>query len=130
MLALFGIFSHQPLFFVSGDEVEGFRFIQNSLPEDALILCSPETGLFIPAWTGRRVLYGHEFETVNAQASRELAEKLLGGKMESPKEIGLMKENSIQYVFSGPRELKIGNPDFRSTMKPVFQNASVTIYSW
>lgn len=130
LLALFGIFSHQPLFFVSVDEAESFRFIRDSLPQDALILCSPETGLFIPSWTGRRVLYGHEFETVNAKANRELAERLLSVQMESPKEIDLMKENSIQYVFSGPRELKIGSPDFRSAMKPVFQNASVTIFSW
>ena len=37
-----------------------------------LILSSPEMGLFIPAQTGRRVLYGHPFETVNADAEKDL----------------------------------------------------------
>ena len=130
LLVLFGIFSHQPLFFVTQDEAEGYRFIQENLPTDALILCSPETGLFIPAWTGRRVLYGHEFETVDAKIQKELAGSLLTGQMGIPRDVELMKQNSIGYVFSGPREQKIGHPDFQSAMKTVFQNASVTIFSW
>lgn len=130
LLALFGIFSHSPLFFVTQDEAEGLRFIRDSLPADALILCSPETGLFIPAWTGRRVLYGHEFETVDAKAKKELAESLLIGQMGDAQEVNLMKENFVQYVFLGPRERRIGKPVFQSVMKPVFQNESVTIFSW
>jgi hypothetical protein len=130
LLAVFGVLSRQPIFFLSHDEAEGFRYIQNSLPADAVILCSPETGLFLPAWTGRRVLYGHEFETVNAPVQKALVAQLLQGSLALPQQSDLMNQNKIQYVFSGPREKIIGSPDFHSFMKPVFQNASVVIYSW
>lgn len=130
IIIVFGVISHQPIFFVTQDEAEAFGFVQSALPPDALILCSPETGLFIPAWTGRRVLYGHEFETVDAAHQKTLAEQMLAGKLTQSQQSDLMRQKSIQYVFSGPREKKLGGPDFLSFMKPVFQNASITIYAW
>ena len=51
----------------TSDESAALAWIVENTPADALVVAAPETGLFIPARTGRRVIFGHPFETVNAE---------------------------------------------------------------
>ena len=48
--------------FLTAEEKEGLDWIAANTPKNALILASPEMGLYVPAYTGRRVIYGHPFE--------------------------------------------------------------------
>jgi len=61
-----GIMTHDPAIYLTFGESEALEWIRSSTAEDALILASPGIGNFLPAHTGRRVIYGHPFETVNA----------------------------------------------------------------
>ncbi len=130
MLAVFGTLSQLPLLYLKNDEVAAFTFIRENLPGDAVILCSPETGNFLPAWTGRRVIDGHEFETVNASQNKLEVTHLYDGQIAPAQAPDVLQKLAVQYVFVGPRERAIGTPAFTATMKPVYQNGSVQIYSW
>jgi hypothetical protein len=130
MLAVFGLISRSPLIYLNKDEVNAFDFIRTSLPGDAIILCSPDTGNFIPAWTGRRVLYGHPFETIRAKENKQLVTAFFDGQYSSTQAIDLLRQQNVRYVFVGPRERAIGTPGFIASLKQVYQNGSVQIYSW
>ena len=56
---------------------QGLTWINDNIPSDSLILANEEVGLLIPAITGRRVLYGHPFETVNAGTEQEFLRKFI-----------------------------------------------------
>jgi hypothetical protein len=130
MLAVFGVISRSPLIYLNKDEVNAFDFIRTRLPSDTIILCSPDTGNFIPAWTGRRVLYGHPFETVRAEENKQLVTNVFNGQILSTQAIDLLRQRNVRYVFVGPRERAIGTPDFIASLKQIYQNGTVQIYSW
>ena len=63
--------AHAPEYYLTQDETAALNWLKDNTAADAVILAGPEMGLFIPAQTGRRVIYGHPFETVNAELEEE-----------------------------------------------------------
>jgi hypothetical protein len=106
------------------NEIDGLRWIESNSHRDALILASPEMGLFIPAYTGRRVLYGHPFETVNAQRMEEIVLNLLRDLGEKKKDAVLL---DVSYIFYGTRERKISGENLLPGFKVLFSSGDVQI---
>jgi hypothetical protein len=126
LLAGAGILQKAPELYLWRSEKESFTWIEGQTPMDALILAAPDTGLLIPAYTGRRVLYGHPFETVDAEANRDLVEAIFmdlsQGRVESI-------PDSVDYLFWGPRESALVSGGLPVLPLPmVYQNESVVIY--
>lgn len=125
MTGLFAGKSNNPLLYYSTDEASAMEWVENNAPENALVLASPEMGLFIPAHTGRRVLYGHPFETVDAEAARKEVEQFFAGNFT----LDWMTEQHIQFVFLGARERKFGSPVVLNGLPVVYRNNTVVIYA-
>jgi hypothetical protein len=126
MLAGFGILGHNPAYYLKSTEVQAFTWIQANTPEQALVLASSRTGLLIPGWTGRRVIYGHPFETVNAAVEKKIVEDFFSGKMSQQEADQLFSEKGVSYVF----EDKGARPadQVSGSLALVYQNQDVTIY--
>lgn len=112
--------------FLWRDEVTAFDWIEGNSPDDALVLTGPETGLYLPAHTGRRVYYGHPFETVDAEKQKEWVIEHME-KFARDDVSNLPAE--IDFVFWGPREtMQFGEPS-SDPLPVLFQNDLVTIYA-
>ncbi len=61
------VINRVPLIYLERREAQALKWIEENTSDHSLVLASPRLGLFIPAHTGRRVIYGHEFETVRAE---------------------------------------------------------------
>ncbi len=129
LLAGFGIFTRDARLFISTTEMSAFEGIESNTAGNAVILAAPDTGNIIPAQTGRRVLYGHPFETVNADLQKERVVELYQGELSAQASTELLKELDVSYVMFGPREKLLGDPSFLSQLKPVFQDSDVSIYA-
>jgi len=106
-------------------EVDAMIWLQKNTQPDDVILASPETGMFIPAYTGRRVIYGHPYETVEADAERKLLLNYYHGDRGNA--ITELMER-VDYLYSGPRESVLGNGYIPPSATIVFQNSSVILY--
>jgi hypothetical protein len=95
-----------PLLYLSDGERAALTWLRDQAPHDAVVLCAPETGIFVPAWTGQRVVYGHPFETVNAETRRAQVERFWAGQRDPAWLDGL----GVDYLFYGPRERALGEP--------------------
>ena len=120
-----GIQTRDASLYLSRDEVMTLEWIQTNTPPDALILAAPETGLFIPARTGRRVIYGHPYETVQAEAQKLKVERFFQGD-QSPDTDALLVR--VDYIFYGPREREIGRPGALDSLSVAYENPSVLIF--
>ena len=120
-----GIQTRDASLYLSRDEVMTLEWIQTNTPPDALILAAPETGLFIPARTGRRVIYGHPYETVQAEVQKLKVERFFQGD-QSPDTDALLVR--VDYIFYGPREREIGRPAALDSLIPAYENPSVLIF--
>jgi hypothetical protein len=128
MLALGGGLKHDPRLFVSTDEAAAMDWLRDHAPRDAVVLASPEMGIFIPAWSGRRVVYGHPFETVNAEQTKARVETFFASGIDTAEREAMLREWRAAFVFVGPRERAIGLAD-PPPGREVFRNATVTIYA-
>lgn len=135
VITLNAIKSHNPLLFLYLPEKEAFRWIDTNLPKDAIILAGVDTSLFIPAFTGRRVIYGHPFETVNAQEEKAYVADYFANRIESENALDAvttLRQKKIGYIFWGPRERELAGAQSRAInspyLLPVYQNSGVTIY--
>ncbi len=117
--------SRESMVFLSIDEKTSLDWLRANSPDDALVLASPQMGLFIPAYTGRRVLYGHPFETVNAQVMETKVEHFFQGSI-SDEEISALSD--ADYIFYGPRERELGGSITGSGIKVVFRSGDTEIY--
>jgi hypothetical protein len=88
------------LLFITDDEHQALSWLENNIPGDSVILASPQMGLFIPAYSGRRVLYGHPYETVNARQRENQVLDYFSGTGE--------EVTDADFLFYGPRERGLG----------------------
>lgn len=128
MIILGGIQAVQtknPSVLLSVEEKRGLDWIAANSSQDSVILASPQMGLFIPAYSGRRVLYGHPFETVNAKEMEATVMNLFNGT------INLVEENAMQdvdYIFYGPRERELGVVTQESGIHVIYSSEDLLIY--
>ena len=118
-----------PNIYIPGAVQEGLDWLsENSHPND-LILADEVIGLYIPSATGRRVIYGHPFETVNADQEQELVRLFFQGQM-LPENIQTeLIDRGVKYIFSA----KEVNPDLalwinQQGYSVVFNSGKVQIF--
>ena len=123
-----GIHSRNPQIFLTTSEIRTLMWISNNSDPDDLILASPDMGLFIPSYSGRRVLYGHPFETVLAEQEKAIVLDYFQGRYETNQVESFIQNRGIDYVLYGPREKDLGNAAILPEWEIVFENDDVIIY--
>lgn len=119
--------SGNPSIYLTQNERNALAWIEANTTPNSLILASPQMGLFIPAYTGRRVLYGHPFETINADKMEIMVLLLLKGNVD---EADLSTLNNIDYLFFGPRERELVDFPNQQNMKVVFSSGGTRVYKY
>jgi hypothetical protein len=77
-----------------------------TLPDDALILAPPNVSLWLPAWVGGRVVYGHPTETANAEEKLAAVESWYRGEGDC---MSLINQYQVAYVVVGTSPDEIDN---------------------
>jgi hypothetical protein len=123
-----GVRLHDPVLYRTKAETIALNWLASQTSNDALILAAPETGLIIPAFSGRRVIYGHPFETVKAAAEEQIVSDFFQNMSESDAQ-AFFAERGVDYVFFGPRERALGTPALLTDLELVFETGDVKIFS-
>ncbi|GAB4398225.1 MAG: hypothetical protein OHK0052_21150 [Anaerolineales bacterium] len=127
LIAIFAALTHPPQLYLTRDEAAALHWIDQNTPAHALFLASPEMGSFIPGYTGRRVFYGHPFETIHAQQMQTLVENFFRATSQ-PEDAPLLEQTD--YIFIGPRENALGGLPISRELPIAYQNDTVTIYQF
>ena len=123
---LHAINTHDARIYLSQGEADALQWIAINTPEEAVILAAPETGLLIPAYSGKRVLYGHPYETVDALRQKERVMRLFNGKASAVEASNLLGE--ADYLFIGPREAQLGNVAPLPYLELVYAKQGVRVF--
>jgi hypothetical protein len=129
LAAFFSIQTHQETIYLTKGESRAMQWIEKNTPVDSIILAAPDTGLLIPAHTGRRVLYGHPFETVNALEEKAWVERFFRGELSLAGIADFLTQRKVDYIFYGPRERKLGPFDISQGVDDIYNDAGVTLYA-
>ena len=104
------------------EEFEAYSWLAEMTAPGSIVLAMPQHGLRIPAFSDARVLYGHPFETVNAEVQRELVLGFAKGNVTVEQINMTLKQSMLQYILVGPPE-PLGDLGFQ------YGNPSEAVYS-
>jgi hypothetical protein len=118
-----------PQIFISSSLVDGLDWITDYTERDDIFLANEKNGLYIPSMTGRRVVYGHPFETINADIEKDFEENFFLGELSTEIAQNQLEQKGVDYIFY---EIELAH-DLADLMKDmeyplVFSNNKVEIY--
>ena len=122
------VLARNPQYFLTKGEWSAMTWMRESVPKDAVVLASPDTGIFIPAWAGQRVVYGHPALTIRADERREQVVTFWGGDMPPDRVSQFLMANHVSYAFLGPRERELGGFLPRDSSQLVFESHDTQVY--
>lgn len=125
---LTGVSRGEPAVVHFQDDITAYAWLKDHAPPSALVLAAPDTGNRLPAFADVRVLYGHPFETPDAEAQEALVRSLYGS-IEDPEEAGrILNRYGVDYVYFGGSERELGEPTWLEGFPQVFQSGTVEIF--
>lgn len=117
-------------FFLDRGYNELFQWLRVNGDDKTVVLSAPISGNFIPGRSGRRVVIGHNVETVDFEAKRREVVRFYSGQESAAWRTAFLRRSGATYVVFGPWESQIGSfaGDNDPNMILVFSRDSVRLY--
>ena len=79
---------------------EAMTWLRENIPPETVVLADEDLGALVPAWGGgARVVYGHPFETLNAQVRLSEINDFYSGVMTADEQIDFLRRFGVQIVI-------------------------------
>lgn len=111
--------------FLTQAEYDSLMWLKVHTADQAVILASPDMGLYIPAYTGRKVWYGHPYETPDAVQMENYLLEFFSG--ENSAFTQNLLDNS-DYLLYGKRERSLGALNIGDEFELVYDDGESRIY--
>ena len=123
--------SHDPQLYLTYGESQALQWVDRHTPKGSLILSGPQTGGFIPAFTGRRVIYGHPFETVHAAQEMANLDRFFQAApdaWDAGQAAQFLAQRGVDYVWVGPRERQLGGLPPGLSLTQAYSQDGIVLY--
>jgi hypothetical protein len=113
--------------FLERDYAVVYGWLDERTRSEAVILASPIASAWIPGWAGTRVVYGHPYETLDAETKRQ---QVLDWYTDADGTdcAALLGEYNVRYVLYGPQEQRLGQTACLSGLQEIAQFGDVMVY--
>jgi hypothetical protein len=115
--------------FIDQDLISGLEWIDEKTEQDALVLVEVDDGLIVPSLTGRRVIYGHPFETIKAEAEIDWLDKFFNSSHDSIDYENDLNEKNVDYVLLNGHEDSDLDRWLREYWKLMFSANEVRVFA-
>jgi hypothetical protein len=112
--------------FLPRDYRDAYEWLRSRTQSDDVILASPVVSAWIPGWADARVVYGHPYETLEAEVKLQMVESWYAGDADCAR---LIEDYNIRYVLYGPEEAKLGRAPCLTEMQEVARSGDVVVYA-
>ncbi|NCO32405.1 MAG: hypothetical protein AUJ92_19880 [Armatimonadetes bacterium CG2_30_59_28] len=120
-----------PPYYLSEDDVAATEWLESHASEDAIVLCLPYLGSYLPSLTGKRVFIGHWAETLRFAEKLSWIRDFLGGGTPAGGMDALGESGQSVYFVYGLYE-RLVTPAWVPPpgWREVFQRGSATVYQY
>ncbi len=109
------------------DYAAAFRWLEGRVGLDDVVLVGPAGGVWLPGWAGARVIYGHPYETLQADTRYQQVVDWYSGQVEDCR--ALLEQYQVRYVVSGPDEAALGTTPCLAGLTLAARLGGVNIYA-
>jgi hypothetical protein len=111
VVSVAGVAQGQPPLVMSQDEADASAWLRENTKWTDTVLAPASAGEFIPAWAGNRVVYGHPFETIEAEAKRAEVDLFFSQQATAPARHALLERYDVRYVLDLETDLNLQDLD-------------------
>lgn len=126
-LAIYAVANYDPLLVMKKGVWNSFSWVNKNLTDDHIILTIPEYGLFLPAYTNQRVIYGHPFETSNAPENLSNVEQYFL-EMSAPESYAYAIAEGVDNILIDGDNPMIAKYSLHSKYSLIYENDDVKIF--
>jgi hypothetical protein len=104
LVAVAGVAQGRPPLVMSRDEADACAWLGEHTDWRDTVLAPAESGQFLPAWAGNRVVYGHPFETLDAESKKAEVAGFYSAQAPAAERRALLARYAVRYVLAYPQE--------------------------
>ncbi|MFN8527250.1 MAG: hypothetical protein U0670_01405 [Anaerolineae bacterium] len=105
-----------------------YSWIDAHTTEDDVVLAAPTSSLWLPGWAGARVVYAHQYETLDADAKHQAVLNWYNATDPAACDT-LLDQYQIRYILRGPEEAELGNTVCFNSLRLAASIGTVSIYA-
>jgi uncharacterized membrane protein len=111
-------------------DVKAMEWMMDNHNEDAAVLSTYKSGLYLPAYTGNKVYVGHWSETLKFNKKARLADWVLYARGAANEKREFLKTHDIKYIYFGNFERMKGPFSLEDAgyLKKIYDEGGVRIY--
>jgi hypothetical protein len=98
-ISVAGIARGQPPLLMSDTEAAAYTWLGEHTAWTDTVLAPVDSGQFVPAWAGNRVVYGHPFETIEAERKESEVDAFFADGATATERRALLDRYSVRYVL-------------------------------
>ena len=126
VMAVAGMAQEKTVLVMSRDEVAACNWFAEHTAWTDTVLAPVESSQFIPAWAGNRTVYGHPFETIDAEAKKTETIQFFSPDATSADRRALLDRYGVRYVLVTEPETLSNTSSLG--LSPVWSGAEAVIY--
>lgn len=111
---------------MTAEEAAASTWLQRHSHWTDTVIAPPGSGQFIPAWAGNRVVYGHPFETIEAQSKEAEVVRFYSPTATDEERRALLDRYDVRYVLSLSPENVLNSAALSLT--PVWREGEAILY--
>lgn len=118
------------LFFLSEDERGAFTWLEKHGDDSTVVLCGTIMGNFVPGRSGRRVVVGHNVETIDIMNKLKDVRRYFTPDTDDAWRRRYLTDNRVTHVLVSLREQRLGpfTTEQAPYLVPVYHSRTVTVY--
>lgn len=99
LVAVAGVAQGQQSLVMSAGEAAAWSWLKANTSWTDTVLAPVDSGEFVPAWAGNRVVYGHPFETIDAKIKEAEVARFYDAEATTAERRALLDRYDVRYVF-------------------------------
>jgi hypothetical protein len=121
------VFTRNPHALLTDPQWEAMAWLRENVPPETVVLADEELGTVVPGWGGgARVVYGHPFETVDAEIKRAAVNDFYAGRMSADEQAAFLDRHRVGIVVV--QAGRYGGPLPIAGTHQAWEFDSITIY--
>jgi hypothetical protein len=126
LVSVIGVSQGQQPLVMTADEAAAVGWLGEHTTWTDTVLAPTESGQFIPAWAGNRVVYGHPFETVDAETKEAEVTHFYSAEATSSERRALLDRYDVRYVLVTSQEIDLAPASLG--LVPVWTGGKAIVY--
>ena len=117
-------------FSIPKELISSMEWLRINSPEEANVISNSDmiTNNLIPAFSVRKIYFGHRIETIQAERKEKEISWFFGTNKDDSEKYSFLQKENLDYVFINKKEEYTFHPKEKPYLKIIFDNNAASIY--